>query len=191
MGAIKGKPVLSRRKRVTLTCEKCCAVYETHAFRAATSKYCSDACRLTRANKTCLQCGVVFGTTDSHGKTFCSKKCSGLYRSGERSAQWKDGKSLDRNRARQSGPLAAWKRAVKERDGFACRQCGGTDHLHAHHKNAFADRPDLATDVDNGITLCDVCHSVQHGRWVGVKNRAHLFQIHANDNRHGLIAGRI
>jgi 5-methylcytosine-specific restriction endonuclease McrA len=76
-----------------------------------------------------------------------------------------------------SGALSAWKLAVKRRDGFACKRCGSTDHLHAHHIVPFADNQDIATDVANGETLCDLCHSIEHGRWIGTKSRAHLFKI--------------
>lgn len=176
MPAIKGKPVLVRRDRVILTCIACAKPYETHAHRAGTSKYCSKECWSTRAHKTCKHCGVVFGTVGHFGQTYCSKACSSKAMVGELAPSWKDGKSLERNRARQSGALAKWRSVVRERDGNRCTACGVSEHLHVHHVKPFSEFPELATMVDNGITLCEFCHSVTHGRWVGAKVRASRWQ---------------
>ena len=55
-----------------------------------------------------------------------------------------------------------WKRAVKERDGNACRFCKSSERLEAHHIRQIKDRPDLALAIDNGITLCHECHLGAH-----------------------------
>jgi len=176
MPAIKGKPVLVRRKRVTLVCTICAKSYEMHLHRATTSKYCSKACWSTRAHKTCKECGVEFGTVGHYGGAYCSRACSVKGMVGESAPAWKDGKSLERNRARQSGAIARWRVAVRKRDGQQCMACGETDHLHVHHVKPFAEFPELATVVDNGLTLCELCHSVVHGRWVGAKARVRRWQ---------------
>jgi hypothetical protein len=179
MSAIKGKPVLARRNRVTLTCVACSQPYEMHAHRAETSKYCSKDCWNTRAHKTCKQCGTMFGTVGHYGGIYCSRECSAKGMVGEASPSWKDGKSLDRNRARQSGALSKWRAAVRERDGHRCTACGASEHLHVHHVQHFAEFPELATDIDNGLTLCEGCHSAVHGRWVGAKSRSPQQATHA------------
>lgn len=176
MPAIKGKSVLSRRRRVTLVCTVCGSAYDQHEYRALTSKYCSKNCWNKRAENECLTCGKKFGTVDHYGKKYCSKKCSSLSKMGENHPMWKDGNSLDRNRARQSGPLARWKKQVKERDG-ACTRCGDTKYLHAHHIKDFSTHPEIATEIDNGVTLCEICHSKEHGRWIGPKSRKHKWEV--------------
>lgn len=57
-----------------------------------------------------------------------------------------------------------WKRAVKARDGDRCGVCGGRKDLHLHHIVPRAERPDLAADVDNGVTLCARHHAAAHRR---------------------------
>lgn len=50
-----------------------------------------------------------------------------------------------------------WQRAVKERDGYACRRCGynATKRgLHAHHIFSKGAHPATRHDVENGVTLC-------------------------------------
>lgn len=60
--------------------------------------------------------------------------------------------------------LGQWSTAVKERDGRQCQHCGSTKHLHAHHIKQQAMFPELALDLDNGITLCKRCHVLEHRR---------------------------
>ena len=57
-----------------------------------------------------------------------------------------------------------WKREVKQRDGYACRACGETIPLHAHHIKPRSKYPELALELDNGITLCGNCHARLTGR---------------------------
>lgn len=55
----------------------------------------------------------------------------------------------------------AWASMVKLRDG-KCTECGSVYDLHAHHIKQYKSYPDLRYDVNNGITLCAVCHREHH-----------------------------
>lgn len=175
MPAVKGKPVMSRRKRVTLKCVVCGNSYEKFAYMASTSKYCSKQCWAKRGHRKCEGCGVVFGSDGHYGKKYCSKACAAKVMVGEKAASWKDGNSLKRNRGRLSWALAVWRQSVKSRDLFRCVKCGNEEHLHAHHVKNYSEHPELATDVNNGVTLCEICHSNEHGRWIGPKSRSHCW----------------
>jgi hypothetical protein len=82
---------------------------------------------------------------------------------------------------RNTREYTAWKAAVFERDGYACQKCGATYRppatsyvpidgggiqieyhkglsIHAHHVKQIALFPELATDIGNGVTLCENCH---------------------------------
>jgi 5-methylcytosine-specific restriction endonuclease McrA len=54
-----------------------------------------------------------------------------------------------------------WARLVKHRDN-KCVECGSVDELHAHHVKSFIKHPELRYDVNNGITLCRICHNLHH-----------------------------
>ena len=63
-----------------------------------------------------------------------------------------------------------WAKAVKDRDGWKCRVCGSIEKLNAHHLLSVRENPNLALDVNNGITLCRKCHRIaHHGRYEGSK----------------------
>lgn len=64
--------------------------------------------------------------------------------------------------ARKTYPYKQWRKAVMERDGHTCTQCGATDELEAHHIKPFAEFPELRYDVSNGVTLCHKCHALLH-----------------------------
>lgn len=62
----------------------------------------------------------------------------------------------------RSPALGKWRKAVLERDGHRCVNCGHTKDLQAHHKKSWAHHPDLRTEVSNGQTLCWLCHAAHH-----------------------------
>lgn len=71
------------------------------------------------------------------------------------------GNQQDRNRYESK----AWRKAVFARDNYTCQECGKCGPcLVAHHKQPWADHPELRFDVDNGITLCETCHDKAHGK---------------------------
>lgn len=52
-----------------------------------------------------------------------------------------------------------WRREVFHRDDFRCKACGKRGgRLQAHHIVPYAQRPDLALELENGQTLCVPCH---------------------------------
>lgn len=58
--------------------------------------------------------------------------------------------------------LTKWRKAVKERDHYACKNCGPGKSVQAHHMLQRINFPEKAFDVNNGITLCDDCHRLAH-----------------------------
>lgn len=63
-----------------------------------------------------------------------------------------------RNR-QQDRKYKKWRRKVFERDDYTCQICAirGGD-LEAHHKKRWAEYPKLRYKINNGITLCVICH---------------------------------
>jgi hypothetical protein len=55
----------------------------------------------------------------------------------------------------------AWSAMVRLRDK-QCKECGSEYELHAHHIKPYKDNPKLRYDVNNGITLCAICHRKWH-----------------------------
>ena len=64
--------------------------------------------------------------------------------------------------------ISQWKTKVKERDDYTCRaqlSCNGeTNYLHVHHIKPRSKYPELAVELDNGITLCGNCHARLKGK---------------------------
>ena len=75
----------------------------------------------------------------------------------------KDKKEKKKNKdGRKSYEYTKWRELVLERDDYACQLCnckGDDVILHVHHIKKHSDYKYLRTDVNNGITLCNVCHS--------------------------------
>ena len=87
----------------------------------------------------------------------------------EKHWNWKGGVTPKNKRLRESSEYNFWRKSVLERDNYTCRLChlvGGTWRknlkkkviLHAHHIKPWALFPELRFVVDNGETLCSVCH---------------------------------
>lgn len=60
-----------------------------------------------------------------------------------------------------------WRKAVFDRDSYTCVNCkdnsGG--NLEAHHKNGWHWDVENRYNVDNGVTLCSMCHAVFHYKY--------------------------
>ena len=67
------------------------------------------------------------------------------------------------SRNRECKQYRDWRESVFIRDNYTCQYCGkrgGT--LNAHHIKPYSKYPNLRTDVNNGITLCERCHKEVH-----------------------------
>lgn len=76
--------------------------------------------------------------------------------------------------------LYAWKKAVLTRDNFTCVNCNSEEDLHVHHIEAFSIKPNLASEVDNGVTCCKECHISLHTKYginVGLNNLLTEFNL--------------
>lgn len=68
---------------------------------------------------------------------------------------------------RTSNKVASAKKRVKERDK-CCQCCGEVDidgHLEVHHIFPVSNYPDLASDENNMVALCQSCHARYHNRY--------------------------
>jgi replicative DNA helicase Mcm len=78
-------------------------------------------------------------------------------------------KPLDlRDRSKLHKGYNNWVKSVIIRDKV-CQCCGLDKHLEAHHLFGYKENQDLATNINNGVTLCKFCHKKYHSIY-GVKN---------------------
>lgn len=79
---------------------------------------------------------------------------------------WKGKDYIDPlTRKRNQRQHRKWSKAVRERDGNVCKDCGDSPgRLHAHHLIDLRDciNSSLEFDVENGVTLCPKCHGKKH-----------------------------
>lgn len=91
------------------------------------------------------------------------KLCASAKFSGENHWNWHGGVNGVNESERKSWEYKKWRQDVWKRDNFTCQCCGKTINdivLNAHHIRNFSDCEELRYDVDNGITLCEECHSM-------------------------------
>ena len=72
------------------------------------------------------------------------------------------------NRNDKTPGYNAWRNQVISRDQV-CQCCGHDDKLEAHHLFGYKENQDLATNINNGVTLCKFCHKKYHSIY-GLKN---------------------
>ncbi|MFA7101508.1 MAG: HNH endonuclease [Bacilli bacterium] len=74
---------------------------------------------------------------------------------------WQGGLSLERDKISQTKEYQQWRMSIFQRDYFICQCCESkSNKLNAHHIQNFSNFPDLRLDINNGITLCEDCHSI-------------------------------
>jgi len=106
---------------------------------------------------------------------------------------WKGGISGERCIDMQHKEYKDWRTSVFERDKYTCQKCGQVGYeIRAHHTYNYADYPELRTDVDNGITLCDACHREFHNINRNKTNKTQLdifLQPYCDKYHRGVIKG--
>jgi len=114
-------------------------------------------------------------------------------RLGEDSPRWNPNKTnLQRESERRLPDYRVWRKNVLERDGYSCVRCGGkgvvygrrcrSNGLNAHHILSYKTSPETRYDVDNGITLCNKCHSLFHSTYGRTgNNREQLLDFLSKD----------
>lgn len=68
----------------------------------------------------------------------------------------------DRINKRMTDNYIVWRKSVYKRDNYTCQCCGDNKggNLNAHHKDSYDWAIEKRLNIDNGITLCDNCHSL-------------------------------
>mgnify|MGYP000856260632 CR=1 FL=1 len=95
---------------------------------------------------------------------------------GEANPNYKHGKFQVATNDRLKAEYQDWRKAVFARDNYTCQKCGNNKggNLRAHHIKPFADHPDLRFAINNGITLCHVCHELEHFKPDSIRNQRKL-----------------
>jgi len=97
---------------------------------------------------------------------------------GDKSTNWKGGKTQEMLRLRGSKEYQEWRKAALEMRGNACQSCGAVDgavceccgtrvKLHIHHVESFAAVPERRFDPANSEVLCPKCHWSRHRGKIG------------------------
>jgi hypothetical protein len=78
-------------------------------------------------------------------------------------------KTIARAKGRYTWKSKDWAKRVKERDGYKCQECGSELRIHAHHIVPWKESEELRFDINNGKTLCQLCHTKLEGYRIGHK----------------------
>ena len=170
------------KNRYTLTCKQCGEEFKSDKKK---TMFCSRKCSAGNRKKpkikvVCDYCKQEFERLKSqfNGKNhkFCSVECKNkgeaLYYSGENSHSYNHDKPLEeRLLERKYIEYYEWRKRVYDKDKYTCQCCGDYrgGNLVAHHILNYSEHEELRTDVNNGITLCNICHKDFHDTY-GYKN---------------------
>ena len=101
----------------------------------------------------CIECGKQLTNYDAK---YC-RRHKGLR--GSNSPHWKGGTGSIRHRLMGKLEYREWRKAVFKRDNYTCVKCRLKGvYLEADHIRSWALYPELRYDVNNGRTLCKLCH---------------------------------
>lgn len=121
----------------------------------------------------CSFCGKVLYRTpnyiNSRINIYCSQECKADWQSkflsGENNPNYNPTISpADREIGRNFDGYAYWRREVFKRDNYTCQCCGDDKggNINAHHKDGYHWAKDRRVEIDNGVTLCEICHNKFH-----------------------------
>lgn len=125
----------------------------------------------------CDKCGEIFDinyknylnkTRNEKGEEFCIHCAPSQFNSREKHYLWRnDLTDEDRKNSKnrnESPEYNKFIRTVIKRDDCKCFYCGKTknNHMVVHHLYSYANYPELRTDINNGVCLCEDCHRLFH-----------------------------
>lgn len=126
------------------------------------NRYCSVSCRNAKGTRVYKK-GV--GPTEatrakmraSHIKINSIKHIP--IKRGKEHYNWRGGVTSENETIRKSTEYKIWRLAVYQRDGYTCLMCGKVGgKLNVDHIKPFSLYPELRLDINNGRTLCEICH---------------------------------
>ena len=153
--------------KVTIICWFCKKKFKVHPYRKETAKFCGFSCH----GKYRIAQNPYRFFRDKSGKNHPNwgkhltpewrRKISKNHAdtSGVNSGTWRGGITPINDSIRKSKEYIVWRIAIFTRDNYTCVKChtkGG--RLNADHIKPFALYPELRFAIDNGQTLCYVCH---------------------------------
>jgi len=81
----------------------------------------------------------------------------------ENNPAWKGGLTEKASLERKTKEWIDWRKQIFERDNYTCQSCGKRGcTLHPHHIKKRSEFPELKFNIDNGLTLCNNCHTKIH-----------------------------
>jgi endogenous inhibitor of DNA gyrase (YacG/DUF329 family) len=172
---------------IIVDCDGCGRSFprKEHKVNQSAGNYCSHECYISNnirnreRNLTtveCAECGVPVEKyqrlIEKQNFVYCSIECKNIHASktyvGENNPKWNPNISHeDRERNRNLPGYWDWRLSVYKRDSFTCRCCGDNKggNLVAHHKDGYHWCKERRTDITNGVTLCEDCHSDFHNTY--------------------------
>lgn len=87
-------------------------------------------------------------------------ECGLIKRNKENHWNWKNGITSENDKIRKSKRYIRWRNSIYKRDEYTCQSCLSKNiELNAHHILDFASFENERLNIDNGITMCEKCHS--------------------------------
>lgn len=170
------------RNRYTNLCPVCGKQFKAEKkSRECCSRKCSSHLRKNRKTVECEICNKPITRPKSQFRdrtyVYCSNKCQDIgwsrYFSGVNSPI-RDNSITDEERlARRKYPdYYKWRNSVYEKDNYSCKCCGDNKggNLNAHHIFNYSEHQELQLDIDNGVTLCNICHKKFHDKYGYTEN---------------------
>lgn len=141
-----------------------------YIFNSGTGKFCSKKCyggyNMTGRNINCKVCKKSFYVTKSKKSKYCSQECMRIAYQNEGNPSWNGGTAKQRRSLRTNiqhmSVYKIWRKSVFERDKYTCQKCGQVGgFLEADHIKRWSLYPKLRFNVNNGQTLCKLCHRLK------------------------------
>lgn len=179
----KNKGLKFTESQKTKICKNCAIKFQYSAANKS-QVFCSQKCMGEFNKKTikvkCCECGKIINSTNGKLKrvknTFCSSSCKYKFQSksikGNKNYNYNPNlTNEDRVEHRGIDGYKEWRIIVFERDNYTCKCCGDSvgGNLNAHHILNYSSYEKLRLDINNGITLCNLCHKRFHNEY-GLKN---------------------